>query len=138
MQLTFDIKSAQHALLAAEFMAKFYKLDNPEEIFHYNAAKEVVKESPVTDAEVKAAVQEAEAEVAAEEVAEKAVAKAAETSKPANNVTKAALQALARQQSIKVGAPKVKALIGTFGTNINDVPEDKLPDLQRALEALAA
>lgn len=120
--MTFEIKSAAHAKLAAEFLARFYALDEPEAVFHHQAAKEV------------------KAEVATEAVIEKAKAKTKPVDKPPVDETApsvADLQTLAAEKSKVVGIVKVKETISSFGAKtINDLATEKRVDLKAALEGL--
>ncbi len=116
-------------------------------------------EMKATLAGVVAKVEVAAAEVKAKRTAKEAIEKAASKPEPAAPVAdavapsappaisppeaavpvdKAALQKIASAKSKTLGVEKVKELISRFGgKNINTTPDEKLAELQVALEELA-
>jgi hypothetical protein len=146
MKLEIDLTDPSELRLAVEFMGKIAQHRDQEGCFHAVAAAQMKKESkkePVTEQEIKVAVQEAEAQVVAEEAIEKASKpkkqKPVEVvpEAPAEEIDPAALQAIASAKSKTAGVSAVKDVIAQFGvTAIRLLDKEKLPELKLALEAL--
>ena len=129
MSITVTVQGDTPELLAAHVAWLHAKLGGAEVIAEVKAKKTADKaiEKAASKPESAAPVQ---TEVAAAEVAPVPAA--------ADPIDKAALQKIASAKSKTHGVETVKVLIAKFGgKNINSTPDEKLAELQTALEELA-
>lgn len=129
MELRINLADPVEIMLAVKFMGEIAVHRDSEGCFHASMARSM-------------------GEKAAEGCAEQVIAKAKEESKDeaatveapapvAVNVDPQVIIDLARDKGVKVGNPKVKEVIASFGKKtIKEIDPAVLPQLQAALEAL--
>ena len=130
MSITVTVQGETPELLAAHVAWLHAKLGGAEVIAEVKAKRQA-----------KEAIDKAASKpepVAPEPVGEPAGEQPAQSQEATAPIDKAALQKIASAKSKTVGVEKVKELIAKFGgKNINTTPDEKLVELQAALEELA-